>query len=259
MTPTEQFELQVQQNIVSLGEDPALARQTWQWMLDVSRHNYSYNFRWMGRPIIQFPQDMVAVQEIVMAVRPDLIVETGVAHGGSLILSASLMALLDYEDAVREARVLDPKQTCRKVLGIDIDIRPHNRAAIEGHPLSHHIELIQGSSIDANVVGQVQDKARSASTTMVFLDSNHTHEHVLSELRAYAPLVSRGSYCVVFDTGIEDAPKSMFSDRPWGKGNSPKTAVWQYLREADGFVIDKSVEHKIMATVAPDGYLKRVR
>ncbi|MDI1254301.1 cephalosporin hydroxylase family protein [Thermomonas sp.] len=232
---------------------------------------YSYNFFWLGRPIIQYPQDMIALQEIIWEVRPDLIIETGIAHGGSLILSASLLALLDYSDAVQAVEVLDPRTARRRVLGVDIDIRAHNRAVIEAHPMAHRIDMIQGSSIDPDIIARVHAAAQGHERVLVILDSNHTHDHVLAELEAYAPLVSRGSYCIVFDTVVEDLPEDMFPDRPWGKGDNPKTAVWEYLRRlreegraaADGsplqLAIDQDIEAKLLITVAPDGYLRRVK
>jgi cephalosporin hydroxylase len=230
---------------------------------------YSYNFFWLGRPIIQYPQDMVALQEIIWDVRPDLIIETGIAHGGSLILSASMLAMLDYCDAVQAGEAIDPRATRRRVLGIDIDIRAHNRAAIEAHPMSHRIDMIQGSSIDPDIIARVHTAAQGYERVLVILDSNHTHEHVIAELEAYAPLVTRSSYCIVFDTVVEDLPEGMFPDRPWGKGDNPKTAVWKYLRiikeegrtAVDGdprlLDIDKDIEAKLLITVAPDGYLRR--
>ncbi len=239
-------------------------------LLSTIAAKYSYNFTWLSRPVIQYPQDMVAMQELVWQLRPDLIIETGIAHGGSLVLSASLLALLDYCDAAAAGATLDPRATRRRVLGIDIDIRAHNRAAIEDHPLAHRIDMIQGSSVAAEIIAQVHEIAKGYERVLVCLDSNHTHEHVLAELEAYAPLVSRDSYCVVFDTVVEDLPDEMFPDRPWGKGDNPKTAMREYLyriekqgRKAfDGaplnFEIDKSIEHKLLITVAPDGYLKRV-
>lgn len=231
---------------------------------------YSYNFRWMGRPIIQYPQDMVALQEIIWSARPDLIIETGIAHGGSLVLSASMLALLDYCDAAQAGKALDPHACRRRVLGVDIDIRAHNRAAIESHPMAHRIDMIQGSSIDPEIVAKVQTVAKGHERVLVILDSNHTHDHVLAELEAYAPLTSADSYCIVFDTVVEDLPDSMYPDRPWGKGDNPKTAVWEYMRRlrldgrvaADGkplaFEMDKEIEGKLLITVAPDGYLRRV-
>ncbi len=228
-------------------------------MLESTIPKYSYNFSWLGRPIIQYPQDIVAMQEIIWNVRPDLIIETGIAHGGSLIMSASMLALLDYCDVVATGVVLDPKASKRRVLGLDIDIRNHNRKAIEAHPLFHKIDMIQGSSIDPKIIAQVHQYAQDYKCILVCLDSNHTHEHVLAELEAYAPLVTPGSYCVVFDTIIEDMPDNMFPDRPWGKGDNPKTAVHEFLKTHDSFVIDKSIQDKLLITVAPDGYLKRVK
>lgn len=220
---------------------------------------YSYNFTWLGLPIIQYPQDMVAVQELIWQVKPDLIIETGIAHGGSLILSASMLALLDLAEATESgATSIDPRVSKRKVLGIDIEIRAHNRAAIEAHPMFSRIQIIEGSSIAQEVIDQVCEVARQYSRIMVFLDSMHTHDHVLAELEAYAPLVSPASYCVVFDTIIEDMPDDMFPDRPWGKGNNPKTAVWEFLKNNKRFEIAKMIENKLLITVAPGGYLKCV-
>ena len=226
--------------------------------LESTSPKYSYNFSWLGRPIIQYPQDMVALQEIIWKVKPDLIIETGIAHGGSLIMSASMLALLDYCDAVSNGTILDPKSSKRRVLGLDIDIRAHNREAIEAHPMAHKIDMIQGSSVEPQVILEVHKRAQGYDRILVCLDSNHTHEHVLAELEAYAPLVSAGSYCCVFDTVVEDLPEEMFPDRPWGPGDNPKTAVWEYLRTHPEFEIDKSIQNKLLITVAPDGYLKRV-
>jgi cephalosporin hydroxylase len=217
-----------------------------------------YNFSWLGRPIIQLPQDIVALQELIWAVQPDLIIETGIARGGSLVLSASMLALLDMCDAIEAGAKIDPIKSTRCVVGIDIDIRAHNRAAIEAHPMASRIRMVQGSSIDPTIVAQVRAMATGYKRVLVCLDSNHTHEHVLAELDAYAPLVTPGSYCVVFDTVVEDVPKSMFPDRPWGPGNNPKTAAWQWLKSHPEFEIDLSIPDKLQLTVAPDGYLKRI-
>jgi len=219
---------------------------------------YSYNFSWMGRPIIQYPQDMVAMQEIIWSVKPDLIIETGIAHGGSLILSASMLALLDMCDAIESGSSLDPRHSRRKVVGLDIDIRPHNRQAIEAHPMASRVQMIEGSSVSPEVVKQVHQIASNFQRVMVCLDSNHTHDHVLGELKAYAPLTSVGSYCVVFDTVVEDMPVEQSGNRPWAPGNNPKTAVWEYLKTHPEFEIDADIHHKLLITVAPDGYLKRV-
>ncbi|MDA8403008.1 MAG: cephalosporin hydroxylase family protein [Desulfobacteraceae bacterium] len=220
---------------------------------------YSYNFEWFGRPIIQYPQDIVAMQEIIWEVKPDLIIETGIAHGGSLIFSASMLALLEYCDAVEKGDVLNPGKPKRRVMGIDIDIRAHNRKAIMEHPMAGRIDMIEGSSIAPKIIEQVHSFAKDYQRILVCLDSMHTHGHVLAELEAYASLTSIGSYCVVFDTIIEDMPEGFFPDRPWDKGNNPKTAVWEFLKQHSEFGIDKQIQHKLLITVAPDGFLRRIR
>lgn len=228
------------------------------FMLESTQPKYSYNFTFLGRPIIQYPQDMVAIQELIWQIKPDLIIETGIAHGGSLILSASMLSLLDYCEAIETGIPLDPRHTRRRVLGIDIDIRAHNRAAIEAHPMAHRIDMIQGSSIAPEIIAQVHDIAKNYQRILVCLDSNHTHDHVLAELEVYAPLVTKDSYCVVFDTIIADLPDDMYPDRPWNKSNNPKTAVWKYLEQHPEFEIDKGIDNKLMISVAPDGYLKKI-
>lgn len=230
-----------------------------EFMRASTKPKYSYNFSWMGRPIIQYPQDMVAMQELIWAIKPDLIIETGIAHGGSLIFSASMLAQLDMCDAIENGVSFNPKESHRTVLGIDIDIRSHNREAIEAHPMSSRIQMIQGSSIAPEIIEQVKQIASGYNRILVCLDSNHTHEHVLAELQAYAPLTAVGSYCVVFDTIIEDLPSDMYPDRPWGLGDNPKTAVWEYLKTHSEFEIDQQIDNKLLISVAPDGYLKRVR
>ena len=264
------FESRNEDFIQKLGNNKELKDLSREWISKTADYEYGYHFRWMGRPIIQLPQDIIAMQEIILLVRPDLIIETGIAHGGSLILSASMLALIDYCEAVEAGKMLDPKASRRRVLGLDIDIRTHNRSAIEAHPLAHKIDMIEGSSITFEIIAQVHEYVKGYKRILVCLDSNHTHEHVLAELEAYAPLVSKGSYCVVFDTIIEDLSDDMFPDRPWGKGNNPKTAVREYLRRLkeedckafDGaplhFEIDKMIENKLLITVAPDGYLRRI-
>lgn len=245
-------------SVYSMAADKALEQDAISLFNKLCHYKYSYHFDWLGRPIIQFPQDIIAMQELIWQIKPDLIIETGIAHGGSLIFSASMLALLDMVDAIDKGTVMDPGQSHRKVLGVDIDIRAHNREAIEAHPMASRIQMIQGSSIAPDIIRQVQDIAKDYQRILVCLDSNHTHAHVLAELEAYAPLTSVGSYCVVFDTIVEEMPKDMFPDRPWGPGDNPKTAVWEYLKTHPEFEIDKSIQHKLLITVAPDGYLKRV-
>ncbi len=258
MNPFKKFKDESLVEIKTMSLDSKLLNVTRDWIKQANAHKYSYHFEVLGRPIIQYPQDMVAMQELIWEIKPDLIIETGIAHGGSLILSASMLSMLDYCDAVEQGEVLDPKKPRRRVLGLDIDIRSHNRSAIESHPMSNRIDMIEGSSIDPEIVAQVREIASKYERVLVCLDSNHTHKHVLAELEAYAPLVSTGSYCVVFDTVIEDLPAEMFADRPWGPGSNPKTAVAEYLKSNPGFEIDKQIDFKLLISVAPDGYLKHL-
>lgn len=251
------FEKDTQARLVKNAADSGLRETALDFTLESIRVQYSYNFLALGRPIIQYPQDMVAIQELIWRIKPDLVIETGIAHGGSLILSASMLALLDYCDAIEAGKTLDPKATRRRVLGIDIDIRAHNLAAIEAHPMAHRIDMLQGSSVAPDIIAQAHKAAAGHEQIMVILDSNHTHEHVLAELQAYAPLVSVGSYCVVFDTIIEDLPAGMYPDRPWDVGNNPKTAVREFLSHHDDFAVDEDIEAKLLITVAPGGYLRR--
>ena len=257
LLPEQQFMLERQERLRAYACDIGFQTLSHQWLQQSMAEKYVYNFDWLGRPIIQYPQDMGAVQDLIWRVRPDLIIETGIAHGGSLILSASMLALLDMCDAIEAGTMLDPCASQRKVLGIDIDIRAHNRTAIEAHPMASRIQMIEGSSVASEVVQQVHSVAKNHSRVLVFLDSMHTHDHVLAELQAYAPLVSSGSYCVVFDTFVEDMPKGFFADRPWDVGNSPKTAVQQFLSDNDDFSVDGEMETKLLVTVAPRGYLRR--
>lgn len=228
--------------IASNRENTALVDAAKQFNVESNKAKYSYNFSWMGRPIIQYPQDMIAMQELIWEIKPDLIIETGIAHGGSLIYYASLMELIGKGE----------------ILGIDIDIREHNRAEIESHPMSKRIKMIQGSAIDEDIIKKVAEIAEGKKTIMVCLDSNHTHDHVLKELEMYSKFVSKDSYLIVFDTIVEDMPVSMY-DRPWDVGNNPKTAVWDFLKKNHDFEIDKNVDNKLLISVAPEGYLKRVK
>ena len=243
------FEREVADRIAANGTDQPLQAAAHGFMAASIAAKYSYNFSWLGRPIIQYPQDIVAMQELIWSLQPELIVETGIAHGGSLIFSASMLELNAACGGAADARVV----------GVDIDIRAHNRAAVEAHPLARRITMLQGSSVAPEIVAEVRRLATGRKRVLVALDSNHTHAHVLAELEAYAPLTSVGSYCVVFDTVIDDMPASMFPDRPWGPGDNPKTALFEYLKRHPEFEIRKDVDHKLMITVAPDGYLKRVR
>ena len=243
------FDDEVTQRLADNGRDTALKASAVDFMQRSTGPKYSYNFSWLGRPIIQYPQDMVAMQEIIWSVQPELIIETGIAHGGSLIFSAALLELNAACGGPANARVL----------GIDIDIRAHNRRAIEAHPMFRRISMIEGSSIAGDVIARVRAAAAGKQRVLVCLDSNHTHDHVLAELEAYAPLTTVGSYCVVFDTVVDDLKAGTYPDRHWGPGNNPKTALRQYLRAHPEFQIDERLDHKLLISVAPQGYLKRVR
>jgi cephalosporin hydroxylase len=249
MDKIKQFEREREDRLKRNSEDRKLKSLANQWLHESMRKQYVYNFSWLGRPIIQTPQDIVGLQEIIWNVKPDMIIETGIAHGGSLIFSASMLALLEACGEIENGRVL----------GIDIDLRVHNKKSIEAHPMSKKITMFQGSSLDKEMVTRVHDFAKKGKKILVCLDSNHTHEHILGELKAYAPLVSLDSYCIIFDTIIEDMPINTFLDRPWGPGNSPKTAVWEYLKTHNEFEIDKKIHNKLLITACPDGYLKRIK
>lgn len=243
------FQQEIDERVREIADNDELLGVSAAFMRASVGPKYSYNFRWLGRPIIQYPQDMVAIQELVWLVQPELIVETGIAHGGSLILSASLLELNAACGGPSGARVL----------GIDIDIRPHNREAIEKHPMAKRIDMIQGSSVDPDLVARVRDVVAGSASVLVLLDSNHTHKHVLHELRAYAPLATKGSYCVVFDTILEDLPKELSPDRTWGPGNSPRSAVREFLSENSDFEVDEAMDARLLLSAAPGGYLKKVR
>jgi cephalosporin hydroxylase len=244
MEPLELFNTEKRQNIESLGADDQAWKYARLFMQETRRFKYTHHFEWLGRPVIQLPQDLIAMQEIIWRVKPDLIIETGIALGGSLIFYASMLELLS-EDG--------------RVLGIDIDIRAHNRVEIEKHPMFKRITMIQGSSIDEEVAQRVKDLSEGRKRVLVVLDSNHTHNHVSKELALYSPMVTRDSYLVVCDTVIEDVPDDLGQERAWGKGNNPKTAVWEFLRMTDRFVIDQEYNDKLLITVAPEGYLRCVK
>jgi len=238
--PHDVFQQERARDAQEMAASARIRHLTDEWIVRTAPYKYSYNFTWMGRPLVQFPQDMVAMQEIIWRVQPDLIIECGVAHGGSVIYYASLLELCGRG----------------RVVGIDVEVRAHNRTAIETHPMSRRISLVEGSSVDPTTLRRVTALIEPGMKVLVSLDSNHTHEHVLRELELYSPLVTKGSYLVVFDTIIEDMPPGSFPDRPWDIGNNPKTAVHEFLNTNKRFRIDKALEAKLLITVAPDGYLE---
>lgn len=259
MDEIKKFKLEVADNIDQIMQSQKFKDLSMEWIAEAGRNKWSYNFRWMDRPAIQFPNDAWAMQEIIWETKPDLIIECGVAHGGSILYYSSLLAMLDLADAIKENEPLSYKKPKRKVLGLDVDIRTHNKNEILKSPFVNWIELKEGSSVDHSIVEWVSDFAKPFKNILVVLDSNHTHEHVLQELEAYAKLVSINSYCVVFDTIVEDMPAELSDNRPWGPGNNPKTAVFEFLETNGNFVIDESISGKLQVTVGPQGFLRRVR
>ena len=243
MNLVEAYKEECKNRVAAQGKNEQLRAVSSKFAAETIRAGYSYNFTWMGRPIIQYPQDMIAMQEIIWDVKPDLIIETGIAHGGSIIYYASILELIGKGE----------------VLGIDIDIRSHNRAEIESHPMSKRITMLEGSAISQEIIEKIKPFVEGKKTVMVCLDSNHTHDHVLAELQLYSPFVTVGSYLVAFDTIVEDLPADLYNDRPWNVGDNPKTAVWEFLKTNDDFVIDKAFDNKLLISVAPDGFLKRIR
>lgn len=241
--PILEFIEERKQRVNSNATNQALQNAAKAFNVASNSSQYSYNFSWMGRPIIQYPQDMLAMQEIIWEIKPDLIIETGIAHGGSLIYYASLLELIGDGE----------------ILGVDIDIRAHNKIEIEKHPMFKRINMIEGSSVSSETISKVAEIAKGKKRVLVTLDSNHTHEHVLQELNLYAPFVTEGSYLVCFDTIVEDLPNDYLPGRAWSQGDNPKTAVWEFLKSNADFEIDKQIDNKLLISVAPDGYLKRVK
>jgi cephalosporin hydroxylase len=260
LSPLERFKLESIERVKANQQNKALKDAMRNLSCEIIKANAGYNFFYLGVPIVQSPEDLHALQEIAWETKPNLIIETGIAWGGSVIFSASILTILESCGVIENGQVL----------GIDVEIRPHNREAITAHPMGKKIAMLEGSSIDKGIVEQVRQIAED-KRVMVCLDSNHTHEHVLAELEAYGPLVSKGCYCMVGDTGVEDTPEELLaSGRPWGKGNNPKTAVREFLKRlrdreciaADGdrltFEVDGIIENKLFVTSAPGGYLRRV-
>lgn len=241
--PISEFFAERATAIKQMAGDQELKRKSLDWMLHADKYRYTYNYTWLGRPIIKYPNDILLMQEIIWDIKPDLIIETGIAHGGSIIFSASMMELMGGDG---------------EVIGIDIDIRPHNKKEIEEHRMFKRITMIEGSSIDKGTMSQVREKAKEKKKVMIVLDSHHTHEHALKELRLYSPLVSIDSYLILPDTFIEYFPKGYYKDRPWDVGNNPMTALKEFLGKNTNFVIDGTYADKLMITEAFDGYLKRV-
>ncbi len=231
-----------------LYSDEAFAELSRAWLKVGWQLKYSYSFTWMGRPIIQLPEDVLRIQELIYAVKPDVVIETGVAHGGSLVFYASLF------EAMGRGRVV----------GVDIEIRPANRAAIESHELASRITLVEGSSTAPEVVARVRGLVREGERVLVILDSNHTRAHVLAELEAYGPMVTVGSYIVATDGVMRDLTDVPRGRPSWGEDN-PCAAAEEFARASEAFELappprafDES-EVREGVTYWPGAYLRRVR
>lgn len=250
MSFLESFQKERHANIIRQRDSLEAQQIAQQWTEHPDLRKYSYNFNWLGRPVIQYPQDLIAMQEVIFTVQPDCIIETGIAHGGSLIFYASLLEL--------NALCGGHQHAC--VYGIDIDIRTHNWKAIESHPIykRERIHIVQGSSIDPCIIDQIHQAASRYNTILVVLDSNHTHAHVFAELEAYASLVTPGSYCVVFDTIVARMPENAYLNRPWNRDDNPMTAVRAWLPQHLEFEIDTEIDSKLLISMAPNGYLRRI-
>lgn len=236
-----EFDAQNRSNSAAMVADDALMSQAAELVAESDRYGYSYQWTWLGLPIIQMPPDILAIQEVIWACRPQVIIETGIARGGSIILSSSILELIGEGE----------------VVAVDVDIRAHNRDAIEQHPLAHRIHMIEGSSIDPTIIEQVRARISDVDRVMVVLDSNHTHSHVLAELEGYAGLVTQGQYLIVADTIVEHIPAQDHRPRPWGPGDNPHTALVEFLETHSEFEIDQHLNDKLLMTSSPGGYLRR--
>jgi cephalosporin hydroxylase len=241
MDDRETFRAEAAASALRLGEDADLQSLALDLIARSDRHHWSYQWTWLGVPIIQMPPDIVATQEIVWKTRPQLIIETGVARGGSLIFYASILELLGEGH----------------VIGIDIDIRAHNRESIENHPLSKRIELIESDALSPSLHDLLKEKVTQGQRVMVILDSHHTHEHVKRELELFADYVTPGQYLIVADTVVEYIPEQSHRPREWGVGNNPATALKEFMNSDTRFKLDDATNAKLLLTSSPGGYLVR--
>ena len=240
----QNFKKRVNKNIKFMSKDTNLRKKSIDWMLHADKYKYTYNYRWMGIPIIKFPNDILALQEIIWKVKPDLIIETGIAHGGSIVFSATMLELIGKNGLV---------------IGVDIDIRKHNRIEIEKSKFHNRIKMLEGSSVSNRIIKKIKTFIKPNSKVMVFLDSNHTYMHVKREIELYSKLVTKNSYLVVEDTFTEFFPKNYFNNRPWDVGNNPLTAIKEFLKKNKNFKIDKNLNDKLSITETFDGYLKKIK
>jgi cephalosporin hydroxylase len=241
-----EFLAHTREQSLAMGKDKALFNQAIELLSTTDKYDYPYLWTWMGVPIIQLPADIMATQEVIWASRPTVIIETGVARGGSVIMMASLLKLIGGG----------------KVIGVDIDIRAHNRDSIERHPLADGITLVEGSSIAEETVARVKAEIRPEDRVMVVLDSDHSRAHVVAELRAYGALVTQGCYLVVADTAagyLTEEQVSRRQSKVWQQGDEPLSAARDYLSETDRFEVDPVINGKLVMSSSPGGYLKCIR
>ena len=241
----KQFDNRVKKNTKNMSKDITLFKKSIDWMIHADKYKYTYNFKWAGIPIIKFPNDLMALQEIISDVQPDVIIETGVAHGGSIIFSASMQHLY-----------------CKKnsfVIGIDIDIRKHNLDRLKKNKFFNRIKLIEGSSTSPEVIKKIKKLIKGKKKVMVCLDSNHTYEHVKNEIEIYKNFITKNSYMIVEDTFSEYFPKNYYSNRPWDVGNNPMIALREFLKKEKRFIVDKEICNKLQITETFDGYLKKIK
>ncbi len=248
------FEKEKKKRIKNFFKNKKLVEKGKSFFLETVKNKYSYNFEWLGMPIIQYPQDIVSLQEIIFKSKPNKIVETGIARGGSLIFLASMMLLLSKEDS--------EKNKDYKVLSIDIDIRRHTLKKIKNHFLKNYFKTNESSSVSSKAYKFVKDNIKKNDRVMVILDSNHEENHVLEELKLYAPLVSKNCYCIVMDTVIDFLPNNLNADRSWKKNNSPYSAIQKYLKlikakKSINLIFDNYFQYKSLLTNMPFGALKR--
>ena len=240
----KEFQASIIRQSLALGQDDAVFRQSTELVTELDRYDYTYLWSWMGVPIIQMPADIMATQEVVWTTKPDVIIETGVARGGSVLFMASLLEMIGKG----------------KVIGVDIDIRAHNRETIQAHPMSKRVEMIEGGSADDDTLEKVRALIPEGASVMVVLDSDHSRDHVLAECRAYAPLITPGCYLVVADTLVghvseENAPKKR--SKIWFKGNEPLSALNDFIFENSDFEVDEVLNGKLVLSSSPGGYVRR--
>jgi len=239
----EDLEKSKRETAAAAAQNEGLRKTSMDFIVESDKFGYGYQWTWLGLPFIQMPQDMIVTQELIWQTKPDVIIETGVAWGGSVVFSASLLQLIGKGE----------------VVGIDLNLYDHVKDQIMSYPFSNRVHLYKGSSTDPEIVKKVLSHIKPGQSVMVMLDSNHTHQHVLDELRAYAPHVTKGQYLVVSDTVVEDMPKQEHRPRPWGPGDNPKTALRAYLKETDRFEVDPYVNGKLLLTYSPEGYCRCIK